>query len=119
MVVLCQRCGVELPEGATFCRQCGRRTGSSWAVSTAPTPTSSTDGADGGDGAHGPGNAFSTLAVFFGVVAVVSVFVGVAALVLAAGARLRNEPSSRFALAVSGCGATLGLILKQLVLDAG
>ena len=116
MVVLCQRCGVELPEGATFCRQCGRRTGSSWAVSTAPTPTGSPESADG---AHGPGNALSTLAVFFGVVAVVSVFVGVAALVLAAGARLRNEPSSRFALAVSGCGATLGLILKQLVLDAG
>ena len=113
MVALCQRCGVELPEGATFCRQCGRRTGSSWAVSSAPTPTGSTGSTDG------PGNAFSTLAVFFGVVAVVSVFVGVAALVLAAGARLRNEPSSRFALAVSGCGATLGLILKQLVLDAG
>jgi len=107
MVVLCQRCGVELPEGATFCRQCGRRTGASWAVSNDPAP------------GERRGNPFSTLAVFFGVVAVVNVFVGIAALVLASVARLRHEPSSRFALAVSGCGAALGLVLRQLVLEAG
>ncbi|HMG39865.1 MAG TPA: zinc ribbon domain-containing protein [Acidimicrobiales bacterium] len=126
MVVLCQRCGVELPDGAAFCRQCGRRTGASWAVASAPS-TASTHEHDGGrrasrdrGGSGGSrGNALSALAVFFGVVAVVNVFAGVAALVLAAGARFRDEPSGRFAVVVAGCGAALGLALRQLVFDAG
>lgn len=105
MVDLCERCGVELADGAAFCAKCGRRTSitSSWLTPAKASPV--------GDG---PGNGFSTLAVFFGVVAVASVFVGIVAAVLAAIARFRNEPSSRFAIVVTGCGIALGLAIRTL-----
>jgi uncharacterized membrane protein YvbJ len=106
---LCERCGVELAADATYCRKCGRRTSikPSWLTPAKASPE--------GDG---PGNGFSTLAVFFGVVAAASVFVGIVAIVLASVARFRGEPSSRFAIAVSGCGIVLGLVLRTMVFDS-
>lgn len=117
---LCERCGVELPDGAAFCRQCGRRTTPSWAVARAPgsRQASPPDAeAHGADPADAPANVLSTLAVFFGVVATVNVLVGAVALVLASAARVRNEPSSRFAIVVAACGAVLGVIVRTVVLD--
>src|SRR5688500_6719167 len=95
---LCERCGVEIAVDAAYCRQCGRRTLTSWASPRPPVaPTTSSGG----------GNPLSTLAVFFGVVAVLNVIVGAVAVVLAGVARYRDEPSSRFAVAVAGCGAVI------------
>ena len=105
-MVLCERCGVEIPDGAAYCRQCGLRTLSSWA---APKAQSSVPGGS---------NPFSTLAVFFGVVAVLNVIVGALALVLASLAGVRREPSSRFAIAVAACGAVIGMAVRTLLLDA-
>ena len=106
MVDLCERCGVELADGAAFCTKCGRRTSitSSWLTPAKASPA-------GG----GPGNGFSTLAVFFGVVAVASIYAGIVAAVLAAVAHVRKEPSRRFAIVVSGCGIALGLAIRTLV----
>lgn len=107
---LCERCGVEIADDAAYCRQCGRRTLTSWASTqtpAAPAPTGS-----------GAGNPLSTLAVFFGVVAVLNVIVGAVAVVLAGLARLRDEPSSRFAVAVAGCGAVIGVVVRVFVLDS-
>jgi len=105
---LCERCGVEIAEDAAYCRQCGRRTLTSWASPRAPAaPTTASSGG---------GNPLSTLAVFFGVVAVLNVVVGAVAVVLAGLARYRDEPSSRFAVAVAACGAVIGVVVRVLVL---
>jgi hypothetical protein len=121
---LCERCGVELPDGAAFCRQCGRRTTPSWAVARPPgSPPSPAGGSDPDTDPRAPApgdapaNVLSTLAVFFGVVATVNVLVGAVALVLASAARVRNEPSSRFAIVVAACGAVLGVVVRTVVLD--
>ncbi|HEY8546029.1 MAG TPA: zinc-ribbon domain-containing protein [Acidimicrobiales bacterium] len=106
---LCERCGVELPDDAAYCRQCGRRTLSSWASAQTPAQTAP---------ASTTGNACSTLAVFFGVVGMLYVVVGVVAVVLAGLARYRQEPSSGFALVVAGIGAVVGAVVQFLILGS-
>lgn len=105
---LCERCGVEIADDAAYCRQCGRRTLTSWASTQTPAAPATT----------GAGNPLSTMAVFFGVVAVLNVVVGAVAVVLAGLARFRDEPSSRFAVAVAGCGAVIGVVVRVFVLDS-
>ena len=107
---LCERCGVELPAGAPFCRKCGRRTTSSWAVPRAP--------AEAAEPAARAGNAFSTLAVFFGVVATISVILGGVAVALATVAFVRKEPSRGFAVVVAAVGTVIGIVVRTVLLDS-
>jgi hypothetical protein len=110
-MLLCERCGVEIADDAAYCRQCGLRTLSSWA---APTPKVQV----GTTTTTGGGNAFSTLAVFFGVVAVLNVAVGALAVALASLALVRSEQSSRFAIVVAVGGAVIGVVVRTFVLDS-
>jgi hypothetical protein len=112
-MVACERCKSELPADAVFCTRCGRRAVASWATIKEP------DEVD--EPAHtrepATGNAFSTVAVFFGVIALLNMWIGVVALVFALAAHRRREPSSRFAIAVAGVGSLLGIVFRILLFD--
>lgn len=113
-MVACERCGSDLPADAVFCTRCGRRAVASWsAPRTGEIPAIT----DVEPPPSGPGNPLSTIAVFFGVVALLNLLIGVAGLTLAVLARLRREPSSNFAIVVAACGIALGAALRILVFD--
>lgn len=114
-MVVCERCGSDLPVDALFCTRCGRRAVTSWSSprSTGENPAIT----DVDPPPSGPGNPLSTIAVFCGVVALLNLLVGAAGLTLAVLARIRREPSSNFAIVVAGCGIALGTALRILVFD--
>lgn len=114
-MVACERCRSDLPADAVFCTRCGRRAVASWSAprSTGENPAIT----DAEAPASGPGNLLSTVAVFFGVVALLNLLVGAAGLTLAVLARVRREPSSNFAIVVAACGIALGTALRILVFD--
>ena len=110
--MFCQNCGQQNAEGAGFCSNCGGRSDGSYsppapgAMPTFVPPSPST-----------PGNGLSTVGIILGALAfiILPIVFGPAGLICGAIAKSKGESRAVVAMAVSGAGLVVGMILGALV----